>query len=480
METSLCELTIKEALTGLESKKFSVGELVGSCLARIEKVDGRLKAFLTVDGKGAQEQAQRCDEELVRSGGGVFDEQPLFGIPVAIKDLFSTQDLRTTAGAKIIENYLPPYEATVVARLKKAGAIVIGKTNEDAWGHGSSGENSDYFSTRNPYDLERVPGGSSSGSGAAVAAGECLAATGTDTGSSVRLPAAFCNLVGLKPTYGRVSRYGIIAMASSFDSIGHLTRTVYDNALILAATAGKDDLDATTTAVKVPPYTRNLGGSIKGWRIGVPREYFIEGVEKEVEERTQAAVDVFQRLGAEIKEISLPHTKYAMASYYILVPSEISSNLARFDGLRFGRGRETFGAEAKRRIMLGTYTLSAGYYDAYYLKAAKVRTLVRRDFEEAFANVDVVLAPTSPTPPFKLGEKTASPLQMYLSDIFLCPVNLAGIPSLSVPAGFVGDLPVGIQLIGPAFSEEKLYQAGYAFEQETKYYERKPEIVVSD
>lgn len=473
--TSLCELTIKEAVNGLKEKEFSVMELVESCLERIEKVDGRLKAFLTVDREGARAQAGRCEDELLSSGENVFDRWPLFGIPLAVKDLFSTRNLRTTAGAKIIENYVPPYEATVVRRLRKAGAIIIGKTNEDAWGHGSSGENSDYFPTYNPWDLARVPGGSSSGSGAAVAAGECLAATGTDTGSSVRLPAAFCNLVGLKPTYGRVSRYGIIAMASSFDSIGHLTRTVYDNALILEVTAGKDDSDATTLSVEVPAYTKSLGRSVKGMRLGLPKEYFIEGMGKEVGERTQAAIDVFRDLGAEVKEISLPHTKYAIAAYYILVPSEVSSNLARFDGIRFGCGRETFGAEAKRRIMLGTYVLSAGYYDAYYLKAAKVRTLILQDFEKAFAEADVILAPASPTLPFKLGEKTENPLQMYLSDIFLCPVNLAGIPSLSVPAGFAGNLPVGIQLIGPHFSEERLYQAAYAFEQATRYYERRPQ-----
>lgn len=474
MENSLCELNIKEALSGLKGKEFSATELMESCLSVIGRADRELQAFLTVDRGGARAQAQKCDDYLSSPSQEIFDQQPLFGIPVAVKDLFSTKDLRTTAGAKIIENYLPPYDATVVRRLKEAGAIVIGKTNEDAWGHGSSGENSDYFSTRNPYDLTRVPGGSSSGSGAAVAAGECLAATGTDTGSSVRLPAAFCNLVGLKPTYGRVSRYGIIAMASSFDSIGHLTKTVYDNALILEATAGKDEWDATTAAVEVPAYTQSLGKSIKGLRLGLPKEYFIEGMEKEVEERTQAAIDTFRDLGAEVKEISLPHTRYAMAAYYILVPAEISSNLARFDGIRFGGKREIFGAEAKRRIMLGTYALAAGYYDAYYLKAAKVRTLIKRDFEEAFGQVDIILAPSSPTLPFKLGEKADNPLQMYLSDIFLCPVNLAYVPSLNVPAGFIDGLPVGIQLIGPHFSEERLYQAAYVFEQETKYYERKP------
>lgn len=477
METPLCDLTIKEAIAGLKKKEFSVTELVDSCLERVEKVDGRLKAFLTVNSQEARALAQKYDEQLSNSGGEIFDRQPLFGIPVALKDLFSTEGLRTTAGAKIIENYLPPYDATVVHRLKEAGAVIIGKTNEDAWGHGSSGENSDYFPTRNPWDPERVPGGSSSGSGVAVAVGECLAATGTDTGSSVRLPAAYCNLVGLKPTYGRVSRYGIIAMASSFDSIGHLTRTVYDNALLLKVTAGQDFLDATTVPQDVPDYTRLLEGGVKGLRVGVPKEYFVEGIDKKVEQRTWEAVETFHRLGAEIKEISLPHTKYAMAAYYILVPSEISSNLARFDGVRFGREREVFGAEAKRRIMLGTYALSAGYYDAYYLKATKVRTLIKQDFGEAFGAVDIILAPASPTVPFKIGEKSENPLRMYLSDVFLCPANLAGVPSLSVPAGFVDNLPVGMQLIGPQFAEEKLFPAAYAFEQATRYYEKKPKLL---
>lgn len=451
-------------------------ELVRTCLSRIENTDGQLHAFLTTEPENALASAAACDSNLSKIGKDLLNEYPLFGIPLSLKDLFTTKDLRTTAGSKIIENYIPPYDATVTAKLKTAGAIIIGKTNEDAWGHGSSGENTDYTPTKNPYDLNRVPGGSSSGAAASVAAGQCLAATGTDTGSSVRLPAAFCDLVGLKPTYGRVSRYGIIPMASSFDTIGHLTRTVYDNALMLGVTAGVDPLDATTVAKTVPDYTKDIAAGVKGKKIGIPKEYFVSGIETDITEKTNQAIEVFKKLGAKITEISLPHTKYAMACYYILVPSEVSSNLARFDGIRFGLGRETFGPEAKRRIMLGTYTLSSGYYDAYYLKAAKVRTKIIADFETAFSEVDLILAPSSPGLPFKLGEKTADPLQMYLSDVFMCPANLAGIPSLNVPAGFSGDLPVGFQLMGPQFAEERLYQAAYAFEQATGYYKRRPKI----
>jgi len=374
----------------------------------------------------------------------------------------------------VIENYIPPFDATVIKKYKDAGAILVGKTNEDAWGHGSSGENSDYEPARNPYDFTRVPGGSSSGSGAAVASGECLAATGTDTGSSVRLPAAFCNLVGLKPTYGRVSRYGIMAMASSFDTIGHMTHTVYDNAKVLEVTAGRDPYDATSSPLPVPKYTSHLERSVKRMKIGIPKEYFVSGIEAGVSKVTQEALDTFKKMGAIIEEVSLPHTDVAMACYYILVPSEVSSNLARFDGVRFGEKREVFGAEAKRRIMLGAYTLSSGYYDAYYLKAAKVRRLIKQDFEEVLQKVDVIVAPSSPSLPFKMGEKADDPLQMYLSDIFLCPINLAGVPSLNVPCGFVGELPVGLQIIGPHFKEELLYQVGHQFEKETEFYKKRP------
>ncbi|RJQ25568.1 Asp-tRNA(Asn)/Glu-tRNA(Gln) amidotransferase subunit GatA [Candidatus Parcubacteria bacterium] len=470
-------ITIKNALEGLKNKDFSSEELTSKYLERIKKIDKELNAFITVDEEGALNQAKKVDE-LIQSDEDIFEEKKLIGIPFGFKDLYSTKDLKTTAGSKIIDNYIPPYDATATKKLKDAGVVIIGKTNEDAWGHGSSGENSDLGPTRNPYDLTRVPGGSSSGSAAAVAANECLAATGTDTGSSVRLPAAFCNLVGLKPTYGRVSRYGIISMASSFDTIGHITKTVYDNAKILEVTAGRDEFDSTTPDIPVPCYTTALNENqgIKGLRIGISKEYYIEGVDKDVESLTLKAVKHFESMGAVVKNVSLPHTGYAMSCYYILVPAEISSNLARFDGIRFGKTRDQFGNEAKRRIMLGTYVLSSGYYDAYYEKAAKVRTLIKQDFENVFKEVDVLIVPSSPTLPFKIGEKTDDPLQMYLSDIFMCPINIAGIPSLNVPCGFVESLPVGMQIIGPQFSEELLYKVAYKYEQETEYYKIQPKI----
>ncbi|OGG30466.1 glutaminyl-tRNA synthase (glutamine-hydrolyzing) subunit A [Candidatus Gottesmanbacteria bacterium RIFCSPLOWO2_01_FULL_49_10] len=468
----LSDLTIKEAREKLHKKEFSAAELVQASLERITAIDPQIHAFLTVAQKEATKAAQDADQLIAQ---GV--NKPLLGIPVAAKDLYSTQNIRTTAGAKIIEHYIPPYDATAVCRLKEAGAIVIGKTNEDAWGHGSSGENSDYGPTKNPYDLTRVPGGSSSGSAAAVATGMCLAATGTDTGSSIRLPAAFCNLVGIKPTYGRVPRYGIIAMASSFDTIGHLTKTVYDNALVCEITSGKDPYDGTSADVPVPKYTSWLGRPIRGMKIGLPKEYFdANGMDGNIRRVIETATEVLKNLGAEIVDVSLPHTKYAMACYYVLVPSEISSNLARFDGIRYGYTRETFGQEAKRRIMIGTYALSAGYYDAYYLKAAKVRTLIKKDFDDAFSNVDVLIVPSFPSTPFAIGEKTTDPLSMYLSDIFMCPVNLAGVPAINMPAGFVDGLPVGMQIIGSQFAEEKLYKIAYAYEHETEWYKIKPNL----
>ena len=342
----------------------------------------------------------------------------------------------------------------------------------DAWAHGSSGENSDFGVTQNPWREGFVPSGSSSGSAACVAADLAPAATGTDTGGSIRLPASFCNLVGLKPTYGRVSRYGIIAMSSSLDAIGHLTKTVYDSALLLNVTAGKDKADATTPKTDVPDYTQNLGKSIKGLKIGLPKQYFQDGLDKEVLLQTQKAVKVFQDLGANIVEIDLPHTKYALAIYYIIQPAEVSSNLARYDGIRYGLDRTYFGNEAKRRIMLGAFSLSSGYWDAYYLKAMKVRTLIKDDFENAFKKVDLILTPTSPTLPFKIGQKIKQPLQMYLSDIFTVTANLAGIPGLNLPSGFVDGLPTGIQLLGPQFSEDLLFQAGFQYEQKTNFYQK--------
>lgn len=483
----LYDLTIKEAHEGLIKKKFTSRELTLSCLKRIDKLEDRLNAFITVTAELALEQAGKIDR-LISHGGRISS---LAGIPMAFKDLFCTKGIETTAASNILKGFIPPYDATVVKKLRDAGVVIVGKTNHDAFAHGSSGENSDFGVTHNPWDLDCVPGGSSSGSGAAVAAGECLFATGTDTGSSIRLPAAFCNLTGLKPTYGRVSRYGIIAMASSLDTIGCLTKNVTDHALVMNVMAGHDPLDPTTPPVLVPNYAKALVADIKGVKIGVPKEYFAKGIQLEVKRLTTEAVEQMEELGAKITEVSLPHTEYGLAVYCITCHSEVSSNLARYDGIRFGysqqkasslsdvyfRSRgEGFGAEAKRRILLGTFSLSAGYYDAYYEKAQRVRTLIKDDFERAFEKVDVIVAPSSPTLPFMLGEKP-EPLQMYLSDIFLCPVNLAGIPSLNIPCGFAKGLPVGIQVIGPQFSEELLFRVGYAYEQATGFYKQRPPLV---
>lgn len=464
-------LTIKEASTLLRTKKIKVRELTNAYLERINKLNPKLNAYITICEDKAFEQAKKVDD-LILLGEKLG---PLAGIPIAFKDLFSTNGIRTTAASKVLENYVPVYDATVVSKLKKEGVIILGKTNQDAWGHGSSGENSDFGPTKNPFDLERVPGGSSSGSAAAVASGQCMIATGTDTGSSVRLPAAFCNLVGLKPTYGRVSRYGIIAMSSSLDSIGHFTKTVYDNALVLNVTAGIDCYDSTTSHESVADYTKHIDKGIKNIKVGLPKEYY-KNLDPEIKKITLEAVKRLEGLGAKVIEVSLPNTEYGVATYYIIQPSEVSSNLARFDGVRFGNPREFFGQEAKRRIILGTYTLSSGYYDAYYLKAMKTRRLILQDYLNTFKEVDVLICPSSPTLPFKLGEKVNDPLTMYLSDIFLVTQNLAGVPSLNVPCGFIGNLPVGMQIIGPHFSEEMLYQVGYSYEQETKLYERTPNI----
>ena len=469
-------LTIKQALEKLNSKEISAVELTKACLEQIKKHNDEINAFITVDEKGALKQAEKADSE--RKNG---NKAPLLGIPIAVKDIFLTKGLKTTAASKVLEKYIPQYDATVVEKLKEAGAVIVGKTNLDAWAHGSSGENSDFGKTLNPWAKEYVPGGSSSGSAASLAAGMCLASTGTDTGGSIRLPASFTNLVGLKPTYGRVSRYGIIAMASSLDSIGHFTKTVEDSALLLGITAGKDAMDATTPGRDIPNYTASLEKNIKGLKIGVPKEYFSMGIDKEIKEKTEAAIKKLEELGVEIVEISLPNTEYAIAAYYIIQPAEVSSNLARYDGIRFGNDRSSFGEEAKRRIMLGTFTLSAGYYGAYYKKAMQVRTLIKQDFDKAFDpsadGVDAIISPVSPTAAWKIGEKVNDPMKMYLSDIFTVTANLAGIPGLSIPAGFTsGGLPVGIQILGPQFSEEKLFQIGDAYEQATEFYKEKPNL----
>jgi len=439
-------------------------ELTSSCLEQIEKLNPEINAFITVS-ELALDEARKADE--LRSNN---QELPLLGIPIALKDIYMTKGLRTTAASNVLRDYIPQYDATVVRKLKEAGAVILGKTNLDAWAHGSSGENSDFGPTKNPWDREYyVPGGSSSGSAAAVAANLCAAATGTDAGGSIRLPASFTNTVGLKPTYGLVSRYGIIAMASSLDSIGHFTKTVEDSALFLNITAGNDPFDATTTNKELPDYTKDLHKGIRGLKIGIPKEYLAMGIDKKIKENFDNALRQIEELGAEIIEISLPHTKYAVACYYIIQPSEVSSNLARYDGIRFGNDRSYFGDEAVRRIILGTFTLSAGYYEAYYKKAMQVRTLIKRDFEQVFnppaGGVDAIIAPVSPTPPWKLGEKLDNPLRMYLSDIFTTTANLAGIPGLSVPSGFINGLPAGFQILGPQFSEKLLFQIGHAFEQ---------------
>jgi aspartyl-tRNA(Asn)/glutamyl-tRNA(Gln) amidotransferase subunit A len=463
----LNSLTIKKARIGLKEKQFSSAELVKDCLEQIK--NKKLNAFITVCEKEALEQAKQADE-LIKAG----QDLPLLGVPIAAKDIFSTKGIRTTASSKVLENYIPEYDATVITKLKDAGAIIIGKTNCDAWAHGSSGENSDFGPVKNPWNEEYVPGGSSSGSAVSVAANMTIAATGTDTGGSIRLPASFTNTVGLKPTYGRVSRFGIIAMASSLDTIGHFTKTVEDSAIFLKVTAGQDKHDATTPPQTVPDYEKNLNQDVKGLKIGVPKEYFIEGLDKRIKENIEKAIKFYEENGAQIQDISLPHTDNAIACYYIIQPAEVSSNLARYDGIRYGNLRDTFGQEAKRRIMLGTFTLSVGYYDAYYKKAMKVRTLILEDYKKAFEKVDIIITPTSPTLPWKLGEKVDDPLGMYLSDVFTVTANIAGIPGLTVPTGFINNLPVGMQILGPHFSEDLLFRIGHFYEQGHDFYKQTP------
>lgn len=446
-------LTIRETQDGLKEKKFSSEELVNEYIKRIE-LNKDLNAFLTVSSDIAFEQAKQP--------GGMVGK-PLSGVLVAHKDLFSTRGVKTTAASKVLESYVPEYSATVVKRMEEAGAIMIGKTNCDAWAHGASGENSDFGPTLNPWNKEYIPGGSSSGSAAVVAAGLSLVATGTDTGGSIRQPANFCGVVGLKPTYGAVSRYGIIAMASSLDCPGAFSRTVDDVETIFNVIKGVDGFDSTVK----PAESKGVKDKLK---IGIPKEYFVEGLDKEVEKEVLRASQVFKKEGVELVDVSLPHTKYAIDVYYIVQPAEVSSNLGRYDGIRYGNDRRTFGAEAVRRIMLGTYVLSAGYYNAYYLKAQKVRSKIIEDFDSVFDKVDAIIAPVSPTAAFKLGEKSSDPLKMYLADIFTASANLAGIPGLSVPSGFnKKGLPLGFQLLGPRFSEETLFALGKLFETATDY-----------
>jgi aspartyl-tRNA(Asn)/glutamyl-tRNA(Gln) amidotransferase subunit A len=452
--------SIKETQKMLLEKKTSAVELVDSYLENITKLNPELNAVLTVSQDIAYKQAKRLDSLIDQMGEKIEADYPLFGTTFCYKDLFLTKGIRTTAGSKVLEAYVPAYSATVVKKLEDAGCISLAKTNCDAWAHGASGENSDYGPTRNPWAKDYVPGGSSSGSAVAVAAKMSLAALGTDTGGSIRQPANFTGTVGLKPTYGAVSRYGVIAMASSLDCVGHFTSTVEDSKKIFEILKGEDGKDATVRNVKLDSPKAKL-------RIGIPKEYFGEGIDTEVKDSVMQAAKLLEKNGVELKEVSLPHTKYAISVYYIVQPAEVSSNLGRYDGVRFGKNRDSFGAEAKRRIMLGTYVLSAGYYDAYYLKAMKVRSKIIGDFDKVFSEVDVIIAPVSPTPAFKLGEKASDPLQMYLADILTVSANLAGIPGLAIPSGKnKKGLPLGFQLMGPRNSENTLFALGELYQKE--------------
>lgn len=471
----------------LVNRQITAEELCRAFFERIDAVEDKLKAYVTITRENALARAKEIDRQIA-AGEQIA---PLAGIPVAVKDNLCTEGVRTTCSSKILYNFVPPYSATVINRLNQAGAVILGKTNLDEFAMGSSTENSGFFTTHNPWDLERVPGGSSGGSAVAVAAGEAAVALGSDTGGSIRQPAAFCGIVGLKPTYGVVSRFGLVAFASSLDQIGPLTRDVTDAALVMNVIAGHDPLDSTSAPGPVPDYTAYLQKGIKGLKIGVPKEYLGEGISPAVKQVIAEALAVLADLGAQIEETSLPHSEYALPAYYLIAPAEASSNLARYDGVRYGYRAEGaadvvdmfmktrslgFGPEVKRRIMLGTYALSAGYYDAYYLKALKVRTLIKQDFDRAFASYDVLLSPTTPSPAFKQGEKVADPLQMYMSDICTLAVNLAGLPGISVPAGFADGLPVGLQLIGKPFAEGTLLRVAYTFEQNTEHHKARPGI----
>ncbi|GIM46379.1 glutamyl-tRNA(Gln) amidotransferase subunit A [Collibacillus ludicampi] len=472
---SILESSIREIHTKIRDKEIKPSELTEAALKRISETDERVKAYLLVVGEQAMEEAKKLDQ--LPEG-----ELPLlYGIPGAIKDNMVTRGIRTTCASKILSNYIPPYNATAVNKLQDNRFVLIGKTNMDEFAMGSSNENSGFFSTKNPWDLERVPGGSSGGSAATVAAKQVPFSLGSDTGGSIRQPAAYCGVVGLKPTYGLVSRFGLVAFASSLDQIGPFTRTVEDCAIVLQAIVGHDPNDSTSANVEIPDYLSALTGDIKGLKVAIPKEYFhAEGADPEVLEQVRNAIRVLEGLGATVDEVSLPHTKYAVATYYLLAPAEASSNLARYDGVRYGvraegamnlvdmykkTRSEGFGPEVKRRIMLGTYALSSGYYDAYYLRAQKTRTLIKQDFDRVFADYDVIVSPTAPTVAFKSGEKIDDPLTMYLNDIYTIPVNLAGIPAISVPCGLVNGLPVGLQIIGKAFDEATMLRVAHAYEQ---------------
>ncbi len=493
MPDSLHNLTLTEAADLLRRREASSVDLTRAAFDRIAELDGRLHAFLTLTEELAMKQARRADERLARGEGG-----PLTGVPAAIKDVICTQGVETTCGSRILRGFVPPYDAQVMERLNEAGFVMLGKTNMDEFAMGSSGENSAFGPTANPWALDRVPGGSSSGSASAVASGMAYYALGSDTGGSIRQPASLSGVVGLKPTYGRVSRYGLVAFASSLDQIGPFARSVRDAALVFQAIAGHDARDSTSAPVDVPDVASSLDQKdLRGVRVGVPMEYFVEGMDDSVREAVTAAINQMASLGAEVDwEVSLPSTDHALSVYYIIAPSEASANLARYDGVKYGYAytdgasmwenmektrQHGFGDEVKRRIMLGTYALSAGYYDAYYLKAQKVRTLIRREFDAAFEKYDVLVAPVSPTPAFKIGEKTGDPLQMYLSDVCTLPVNIAGLPGISVPCGFAtaddgARLPIGVQIIAKPFDEATLFRVAHAYEQSTEWRRERPEL----
>jgi aspartyl-tRNA(Asn)/glutamyl-tRNA(Gln) amidotransferase subunit A len=489
--SDLYDLTITQARTLLDRREVSSVELTRSVLDRIEAVDARVRAYVTVTAERALESAASADGRIAAGEAG-----PLTGIPVCIKDVLTTKGIRTTCSSRMLENFIPPYDAHVVERLKAAGTVIVGKSNMDEFAMGSSNEHSAFFPTHNPWDLERVPGGSSGGSAAATAAGECIFALGSDTGGSIRQPAALCGVVGLKPTYGRVSRYGLVAFASSLDQVGPFARSVEDAAIVLNAIAGQDPRDSTSAPLEVPDFSAGLSGDLHGLRLGVPQEYLTNDLDPQARAAFLAAVDVAAGLGAEVDfELSLPSTGAALAVYYIIAPSEASANLARYDGVKYGYSYQDgatmwenmestrqhgFGEEVKRRIMIGTYALSAGYYDAYYLKAQQVRTLVRSEFDRAFRRYDAILAPVTPAAAFKIGEKVDDPIAMYLNDIFTLPVNIAGLPGISVPSGFAEvegrRLPLGLQVIGKPFDESTVLRVAHAYEQATDWHDQHPEL----
>jgi aspartyl-tRNA(Asn)/glutamyl-tRNA(Gln) amidotransferase subunit A len=484
---ALYDLTAHELSAMLGRREISARELTESVLARIEAVEPKVKAYLTPTHDLARQQAAEVDERRARGD----PLSPLAGIPLALKDILCTRGIRTTCASKILHNFVPPYDATVVSRLREAGAVCMGKVNLDEFAMGSSTENSAFGPSSNPWDVERVPGGSSGGSSAAVAAGEAIIAIGTDTGGSIRQPASFCGIVGLKPTYGRVSRYGLIAYASSLDQAGPMTRTVLDTAMVLNVIAGKDPRDSTSVDLPVPDFTQACRAEVAGIRIGVPKEFFAQGVDPAVAQCVREAIEKLCQLGATAEECSLPSIDYCLAAYYIIAPAEASSNLARYDGVKYGHRSqewaghiglmektraEGFGAEVKQRIMIGTYALSAGYYDAFYKRAQQVRTLIRRDFDRAFSQYDVLLTPTAPTTAFRIGEKADDPLAMKLADVCTLPANMAGIPGLSLPCGFIEGLPVGLQIYGKPYDEETLLRVAYTYEQATDWHTRRPPL----